>query len=61
MNCNRCGKPIKHPLFLKYKVKSVTLFSSIMEEVTDETFLCDGCAESFRKWLYIKNIDDTNI
>lgn len=55
ITCDRCGKEIKHPLGIRY-MRSVGMLNSVFNARMDDYELCPGCAESFRRWLYMKKI-----
>lgn len=56
MKCDRCGREVKHTLRMRKKV-SVGLMASVFNVEMEDFDLCPRCAESFRKWLYMKRID----
>lgn len=56
VTCDRCGRKIKHPVLIRHKESVGLLASTILVQV-DEMELCPQCAESFRKWMYMRKIN----
>ena len=56
MKCDRCGKQINNPLIIRY-TKSVGMLNSVFNIRMDDFNLCPRCAESFRKWLWMKRFN----
>lgn len=56
MKCDRCGRAIKYAHIIR-KTSTVGFINSIFNVQMEQYHLCPRCAESFRKWLYMKKID----
>lgn len=54
--CDRCGKEIKYAHIIR-RTTTVGFLNSIFNVSMEQYHLCPRCAESFRKWLYMKRID----
>lgn len=55
IKCDRCGKPIKNPCIVRYSRK-IGMLNSFFNIRMDDFELCPKCADSFRKWLWMKRI-----
>lgn len=56
MKCDRCGRAIRYAHIIR-KTSTVGFINSIFNVQLEQYHLCPRCAESFRKWLYMKRID----
>ena len=55
IKCDRCGKEIKNPHIVRYS-RRIGMLNSYFNIRMDDFNLCPKCAESFRKWLWMKRI-----
>ena len=56
IKCDRCGRQIKNPLLIRYN-RSVGMLNSVFNIRMDDFNLCPRCADSFRKWLWMKRFN----
>ena len=54
--CERCGREVKNTLIIRKKV-SVGLVASVFNVEIEDFNLCPRCAESFKRWLYMRKIN----
>ena len=57
IRCDRCGRGINYPMGIRY-TRSVALVNSVFNCQMDDYKLCPKCAESFKRWLWHRNIKD---
>ena len=56
MNCDRCGKEIKNHVLIRHR-HEVGFINCFFNVSMEQFSLCPGCADKFRKWLYLYKID----